>query len=894
MVNEARDRKDVYSWAIYYLRNGLNVIPLRYKDKKPILQWDKYQEQRVTQKEIENWFKDKNVNIGIICGAVSGNLMVLDFDSEEVFYNFLMKLDDDLLNAIRNTWIIKTGKGIHVYFRTPNPIKTRRFRDLGIDIQGEGSYVVAPPSIHPNGSIYEFKRLADSIYILSEGQLNKLLNILEEMRKKPSKEDKQKEPAKQLRELTDDQIEKVINLFLPYWVEGRRHILSLAIAGALYWNGYSLESAKRLIERLCDRAKDEEKDDRIRVVEDTYKKAKELESKGESILIAYKTWFKSSGIPEDKLDELVYKFITTIKGKFVFGFGQFTVLESDNSMIVCDFKNCLIRRVWWYNIGNNQIKRWESIATCVPVDIEVIHNEDIEQYKIQFKTQEGQTFSVEGDISEISSMLKKTARVTKRQKFEDALSLIISRAVAIGCCRIVRGERVKGILLINNQPTTFDFDINYTIDELKEALQLLNDFVKLSEFNKERVAKISKIIKWFVVSGFNYVYKQLGHWIPHLYIYGESDTGKTATARFLQNIWHDTSMYSLGSIDSPYRLGILLSNTTFPIVINEMDFDSLSDEVVELWKNAVDGIIIRTRYGKKVKAYGILCFTSNTSIPSNRAIQKRLEIIHFDPQDSIKLIEQKDEFEKLNAKREKLKAIGKFAFNFIKDNIEMLKTYDWEALGEIILREAYRTAGLEVPYWIDYEYKEESDVRVSKSEEIRAIIFDALAKSVPLLNCETADDVYGVFKDAAMKISWIAIRKDNEVVLLSPLIRLLNKHGVKISSLKDLTLYIPKSQYNTHIKIKNRVTSGVIINMLDFAEWLGIYSSKMEDDEPLDHIDRTIILISKLLDELGDSDLGGRLERLRSKGLISEKAVRLIKMLNKKDVIDEEYSDWLS
>jgi len=43
---------------------------------------------------------------------------------------------------------------------------------------------------------------------------------------------------------------------------------------------------------------------------------------------------------------------------------------------------------------------------------------------------------------------------------------------------------------------------------------------------------------------------------------------------------------------------------------------------------------VRSRYGRKIKAYGIFCFTSNSGISSERAIKKRLYIVMFDMLDA--------------------------------------------------------------------------------------------------------------------------------------------------------------------------------------------------------------------------------------------------------------------
>jgi hypothetical protein len=139
-----------------YRRLGLSIIPLAYKSKKPLVNWKSYQKRQANAGQLELWFgNDNRPNIGLVCGKVSGNLVVLDFDSETLWTEWLGNWDEDKFGSInKGTPVVKTHRGYQVYLRTRQIVNTQRLN--GIDIQGEGSYVVAPPSVHPTGKIYEF------------------------------------------------------------------------------------------------------------------------------------------------------------------------------------------------------------------------------------------------------------------------------------------------------------------------------------------------------------------------------------------------------------------------------------------------------------------------------------------------------------------------------------------------------------------------------------------------------------------------------------------------------------------------------------------------------------------------------------------------------------------
>src|SRR5208282_3828464 len=141
--------------ALAYYDQGLTIIPLKQGDKTPALKsWLEYEKERPSREQTESWFTNNNVNIGIVCGDVSNGLVVQDFDSEEAFTKFFDG-NTDKIRADAPT--IRTGRGVHVWYRTEEPgIRGFRVEELKMDLKANGGYVVAPPSIHPNGSTYTF------------------------------------------------------------------------------------------------------------------------------------------------------------------------------------------------------------------------------------------------------------------------------------------------------------------------------------------------------------------------------------------------------------------------------------------------------------------------------------------------------------------------------------------------------------------------------------------------------------------------------------------------------------------------------------------------------------------------------------------------------------------
>jgi hypothetical protein len=138
------------------------VIPFDFKTKKPSIPWAEFQTRRPGQDELYEWFSRGRRNIGVVCGKVSGGLVVIDFDGEDTFQRFAQEHPE----IVNNTWVAKTARGYHVYLRTKEP--PRPAHRGKIDIKGEGSVVLVPPSVHPSGAQYRWiRRTKEILYVES-------------------------------------------------------------------------------------------------------------------------------------------------------------------------------------------------------------------------------------------------------------------------------------------------------------------------------------------------------------------------------------------------------------------------------------------------------------------------------------------------------------------------------------------------------------------------------------------------------------------------------------------------------------------------------------------------------------------------------------------------------
>src|SRR3974390_3264813 len=152
--------------AIALALKGLAVFPCRPQDKRPATA-NGLKDATTDLDKIRQWWRQEpQFNLAIATGAVSG-LFVDDIDGldAEVELRRLEAEHGEIPSKIEAI----TARGRHVYFRSPEiPVRNSVSKIApGIDVRGDGGYVLAPPSIHPTGRRYEWS--VDCASALAEG-----------------------------------------------------------------------------------------------------------------------------------------------------------------------------------------------------------------------------------------------------------------------------------------------------------------------------------------------------------------------------------------------------------------------------------------------------------------------------------------------------------------------------------------------------------------------------------------------------------------------------------------------------------------------------------------------------------------------------------------------------
>lgn len=163
--------------ALWYAKQGIAVFPLygikngcctcgnrdcRNPGKHPRTK-NGLKDATTDAAQINSWWKMwPDSNIGIATGSASG-IVVLDVDTG---HGAGVNGADTLAEweteqgELPDTWISLTGGGgAHYIFKKPPALEIKNRAGVlpGLDVRGDGGYIVAPPSVHVSGRAYEWE-----------------------------------------------------------------------------------------------------------------------------------------------------------------------------------------------------------------------------------------------------------------------------------------------------------------------------------------------------------------------------------------------------------------------------------------------------------------------------------------------------------------------------------------------------------------------------------------------------------------------------------------------------------------------------------------------------------------------------------------------------------------
>lgn len=153
--------------AIKYVNDyGWAVFPVR-PDKKPYTP-NGCKDAKKDIGAIKHWWKKwPDALVGVATGSAS-NMIVIDEDIDETKgldgYHEVASWEHDNQPLPETVQSITGRGGYHLFYHyTGSDIGNRTGILDGVDVRGEGGYIIAPPSRHPNGKLYEWEYSPEDI-----------------------------------------------------------------------------------------------------------------------------------------------------------------------------------------------------------------------------------------------------------------------------------------------------------------------------------------------------------------------------------------------------------------------------------------------------------------------------------------------------------------------------------------------------------------------------------------------------------------------------------------------------------------------------------------------------------------------------------------------------------
>ena len=156
---------DILDRALEYAARGWGVFPCDPATKRPLTRHG-LKDATTDAAQIEQWFdKDPAPMIGLPTGANIG-AFVIDLDPSESqtaegLYDRIIEITRAVVKR-ESLAICETPRGgWHIYFKLPDAgdelvIGNRAGVIAGVDVRGEGGYVIAPPSVRDDGRFYDW------------------------------------------------------------------------------------------------------------------------------------------------------------------------------------------------------------------------------------------------------------------------------------------------------------------------------------------------------------------------------------------------------------------------------------------------------------------------------------------------------------------------------------------------------------------------------------------------------------------------------------------------------------------------------------------------------------------------------------------------------------------
>jgi len=364
--------------------------------------------------------------------------------------------------------------------------------------------------------------------------------------------------------------------------------------------------------------------------------------------------------------------------------------------------------------------------------------------------------------------------------------------------------------------------------DVRDALRYIEELAKVGF--EGRLDLLAHIILFGLIAPCSFIFKVVkAPILEWLDLYGNPNASKSTSGKIVLAIdgheKDDNYNVNISHVDTIARLGDTTSKTTFPILVDEMDFTN-NKYLVNQVKSAIDQprlrkVLDRSRRVEHIPALSPLIMTSNPPPPlSDPAFMKRVVARYFhDNETHFKDEQSAKRFDALLSQLERLRPLGYFRNKFVMNNQTLIldrKLTPFDKARKILIA-ACESAATLMPCWFRRQLEQNQlkesiiDSKEAVLDAFESLIIDRMKNlkgTQDLTTYQNSTDRFINLVDNrllpfAKRITDKAHEPTDRIAVYTGIVKELQEYGAtreQLSNLRALADYMGARHHQSHGK----------------------------------------------------------------------------------------------